>query len=73
MHRFLFLFLAAVIGSTSAVCQPPGYYASVDTSNATTLRATLHAVIDDHVVRPYTSSSTDTWDVLERADQDPSN
>ena len=27
---------------------PPGYYATVDVTNSTTLRATLHAVIDDH-------------------------
>lgn len=35
------------------------------------MRATLHEVIDDHTRIPYTSSSTDTWDVLELADEDP--
>jgi endonuclease I len=35
------------------------------------MRQTLHDVIDDHVKIPYTSSSTDTWDVLEEADEDP--
>jgi uncharacterized repeat protein (TIGR01451 family) len=52
---------------------PPGYYDSVDASTPETLRATLHAVIDDHQRFPYTSGSTDTWDVLEDADQDPDN
>lgn len=52
---------------------PSGYYDSVDASNATTLRATIHAVIDDHNRIPYTSSATDTWNVLEAADQDPNN
>jgi len=52
---------------------PPGYYASVDTTNASTLRATLHAVIDDHTRIPYTASATDTWDVLELASEDPAN
>ena len=28
-------------------------------------------MIDDHTKIPYTSSATDTWDVLEEADQDP--
>lgn len=50
---------------------PPGYYDSVDASTAATLRATLHAVIDDHVRFPYTSGSTDTWNILEYADEDP--
>lgn len=27
---------------------PDGYYDAVDATNSTTLRATLHAVIDDH-------------------------
>lgn len=48
------------------------YYAGVDASSAATLRATLHNLIDDHQWYPYTSSSqTDTWDILEAADEDP--
>ena len=34
---------------------------------------TLHEVIDDHTRFPYTSSGTDTWNILEAADQDPAN
>lgn len=52
---------------------PAGYYATVDTSSPAALRSTLNAVISGHVKIPYTSSSTDTWDVLELADQDPLN
>ena len=48
-----------------------GYYDSVDTTSATTLRTTLHAVIDDHTRYPYTSSATDTWNILESAQQSP--
>lgn len=50
---------------------PPGYYGTVDTTDSTTLRTTLHAVIDDHTRFPYTSGSTDTWDILNLADEDP--
>ena len=50
---------------------PAGYYDSVDATDATTLRATLHDVIDDHTRFPYTSSATDTWDILELAEEDP--
>lgn len=49
------------------------FYQGVDPSDPTTLRATLHDAIDDHVRFPYSSSSTDTWDILETADQDPTN
>ncbi len=52
---------------------PPNYYASVDTTNPTTLRATLHAVIDDHTRIPYTASAVDTWDVLALASENPTN
>ena len=52
---------------------PPGYYDTVDASTPTNLRATLHAVIEDHTRFPYTSSSTDTWDILEMASEDPGN
>lgn len=52
---------------------PPDYYLSVDTGNPAQLRATLHAVIDDHTRFPYTSSSTDTWNILEQADENPAN
>ncbi len=50
---------------------PAGYYDTVDTSSPAALRTSLHDVIDDNVKIPYTSSSTDTWDVLEQAQQDP--
>mgnify|MGYP001202659464 CR=1 FL=1 len=57
--------------ATSCAPAPSSYYASVDVSTPATLRSTLHAVIDDHVRFPYTSSSTDTWDILNDADENP--
>ena len=50
---------------------PSGYYDSVDGSSAEALREDLHARIEDHQRFPYTSTATDTWDVLELADEDP--
>ncbi len=56
------------------IAQPPaGYYTTVDASNSAALRLTLHDVIDDHTLFPYTSSATDTWDILNLADEDPNN
>ena len=69
--RILSVFLALMFMSTSAIGQEPGYYDSVDSSTAINLRSTLHGVIDDHQRFPYTSSATDTWDILEIADENP--
>lgn len=48
------------------------YYQGVDATSAAALRTTLHAAIDDHQFFPYTDAATDTWDILELADEDPS-
>src|SRR5262245_37484893 len=50
---------------------PPGYYDSVDPSTQTSLRTTIPEAIDDHIRFPYTSANTDTWNILELADEDP--
>lgn len=59
--------------SPMAVSAPQDYYATVDPSTRDNLRRTLHELIDDHKRFPYSSTATDTWDVLEEADQDPGN
>ena len=72
---YLFLvFLITLTGSPFVMAEiPPGYYSTIDITNNATLRQTLHQIVDDHVRHPYTSSATDTWDILESADQDPDN
>ncbi|MCP5020767.1 MAG: hypothetical protein GY930_03230 [bacterium] len=68
--------LSALLLLTSTVFAqgpPPGFYNSVDDTNATTLRSTLHEVVDDHQRFSYTSGSTDTWDILKIAQEDPNN
>lgn len=57
----------------TASAPPTGYYSGVQTGSASALRASLHALIDDHTRIPYTASTTDTWDVLNQAEQDPLN
>ncbi len=68
-----FAVLCFVLAPSLLAQIPPGYYDTVDSSNSTTLRSTLHEVIDDHTRFPYTSGSTDTWNILELADEDPNN
>ena len=67
-------------GLINNMCPVGDYYATVDTTNAQTLRTTLHNIIDDHTVYPYSfntamtcTNPTDTWTVLCLADEDPSN
>lgn len=49
------------------------YYQNVDESSGTNMRNSLHILIDDHIKFPYTSDLTDTWDIINLADQDPNN
>ncbi len=66
-------FLALVTAAVALPAQPPPtYYNTVNTTSGALLRSTLHAVIDDHTRIPYTATGTDTWNVLELADQAPS-
>ncbi len=68
------LVMALGLVASALGAQPPaGYYDTVDATNATTLRLTLHDVIDDHTRFPYTDTSTDTWDIVNLADEDPNN
>ena len=57
----------------SSVRADSEYYATVDKSTPQAMRDSLHQIIDDHTRFPYTSSTTDTWDVLEIADEDQDN
>ncbi len=63
-----------LLNTHNAYAQPnPGYYNSVNESSPQALKASLHNIIKDHTRIPYTSSSTDTWDVLELAGEDVDN
>jgi len=66
------LLMSIAVGPARADA-PAGYYDTIDASTAAALRQSVHAIIDDHTLIPYTDSATDTWNVLELADQDPNN
>ena len=59
----------AVLICASLFAQSGNYYELVDDSSPQSLRQSLHEIIDDHQRFPYTSSATDTWDILEMADE----
>lgn len=61
-------FLVSLAATAGA---PEGYYETIDVSTPQSMRQSLHDIIDDHTRFPYSSDSTDTWDILEAADADP--
>ena len=71
--REIAAFFAWILTAGAALAQgpPAGYYDTIDTSSPDALRSTLHETIDDHQRFPYTSSNTDTWDILEEAQEHP--
>jgi len=49
------------------------YYSGTDGQNGTLLKSILHNKIRDHIRFPYSSGSTDVWDILKQTDRDPNN
>lgn len=47
------------------------YYNQVNTSSPEQLRCSLHETIKGHTVYPYSGGGTDTWAILNMADEDP--
>ena len=50
---------------------PQGYYDQANNLSSDELKEALHQIISNHVIFPCTSTSTDTWDILQESDQDP--
>lgn len=52
---------------------PAGYYDTADGLSGDQLKAALNTIIKGHTEYPYSSSSTDVWDILKETDRDPNN
>jgi endonuclease I len=50
---------------------PEGYYNSSNGLSGESLKSALYETIKGHTEFPYSSSSTDTWDILKESDRDP--
>lgn len=70
MKTQLTLFLTLLVFSLSAQI-PEGYYETTAGLDGEELKAELHEIINDHEIYTYTSSNTDTWDILKQTDKDP--
>lgn len=49
------------------------YYDQVNTSSPAQLRCSLHQIIRGHTAYPYSGSGTNTWTILELAQENPAN
>ncbi len=66
---FVFLFLGFVLFAQA----PAGYYDAASGLKGKALKTALYHIIKGQKTYPYTSSSTDVWDILKETDRDPDN
>jgi endonuclease I len=68
------IFLSSVFYACSIFGQiPNGYYNTAQGYTGSELKTKLNTIIKGHVEFPYTSGSTDVWDILKETDKDPNN
>lgn len=72
MRKFLFLFYA-LLSLKSLAQVPAGYYDGTENVSGEELKTKLYNIIKGHKEYPYTSSTTDVWDILKETDRDPNN
>ena len=73
LHAAISVVAAFTLGFSIEAQVPAGYYDSAQGLTGTQLEQALHEIIDDHTRYPYTSTATDTWDILHDADEDAAN
>jgi endonuclease I len=74
LQRLIVVFFTFSIFFSQAFTQAPaGYYLPAEGKTGTELKATLHTIIKGHKTFPYSSGSTDVWDILKLSDRDPAN
>ncbi|RXQ90413.1 T9SS type A sorting domain-containing protein [Ancylomarina salipaludis] len=75
MKRNLLSFFAMMLLISSALMAqiPQGYYDSASGLSGDALKSALNNIIKGHTEYPYSSTSTDVWDILKEADRDPNN
>jgi len=71
--RAVLLMLLLGVSYPSQAQVPAGYYDAAVGKTGSQLKAALNDIISGHTTYPYSSSSTDVWDILQAADKDPNN
>lgn len=73
MKKILFIAFLFLVSVNAQAQIPAGYYDNAAGKAGDELKLALHNIIKGHTVYPYTSSSTDVWDILKQTDKDPNN
>ncbi|UBM61749.1 endonuclease [Candidatus Sulfidibacterium hydrothermale] len=73
MKRFLLSFFFSLLGFVLIAQIPDGYYDGAAGLKGKALKTALYNIIKGHTTYPYTSSSTDVWDILKETDRDTAN
>lgn len=73
--KTLFFIFWILLNPVISVGQVPEYYSEIDfTKSSNEIKNQLHELISQDIITyPYTSVSTDTWDIMQLAEQDPNN
>jgi len=69
--RILLISVIQIFSSLIYSQIPNGYYNGMDTLLGNSLKVALHNIIKGHTEFPYTSRTTDLWDILKQTDKDP--
>ena len=70
MKRGVFFLAGWFVGMVLFAQIPENYYTTAEGLSGDELKTALYNVIKDHTEYPYTSSSTDVWDILKETDRD---
>ena len=69
--RILLISVIQIFSSLIYSQIPNGYYNGMDTLLGNSLKVALYNIIKGHTEFPYTSRTTDLWDILKQTDKDP--
>ncbi len=72
IRAFLSIFFVCIIVSAQGQI-PEGYYTNAEGIEGEELKSVLNDFIEGHTEYPYTSTSTDVWDILKESDRDTAN
>ncbi len=72
-HFYYYIVFFIISGSNLFAQIPAGYYDNAIGYTGEDLKTALYNIIKGHTIYPYTSSSTDVWDILKETDKDTVN
>jgi len=72
-YKYFVVSVSLIFTAFYGFSQDSAYYYTAFNNQDDSLKQKLHLIIDNHTEFPYTSSSTDVWDILKDTDKDTAN